>query len=85
MLTQQNNLGNNMKAFIMTVVAVPVVAVLVAPAIIGWSFNLYLLSGCDFASPYKAEVIRTVGVFIPPVGAITGYFYISGCTIPEES
>ncbi len=40
---------------------------------VGWGMNLYKLVKCDFSAPYKAEVIRTVGVFLPPVGAITGY------------
>lgn len=34
--------------------------------------NIYKLTQCDFEAPYKAEVIRVVGI-IPPVGAIFGY------------
>lgn len=38
----------------------------------GWVMNIYKLTQCDFEAPYKAEVIRVVGI-IPPVGAIVGY------------
>ena len=41
--------------------------------LMGWITNLVKVFGCDFASPYKAEVIRTVGIFIPPVGGVAGY------------
>lgn len=38
----------------------------------GYVQNIYKLTQCDFEAPYKAEVIRAVGVF-PPVGAIVGW------------
>lgn len=38
----------------------------------GWVKNLLSLADCDFESPYKAEVVHTVGL-IPIVGAFTGY------------
>ena len=38
----------------------------------GWVKNIIKLSNCDFESPYKAEVIHTIGI-IPPVGMITGW------------
>ena len=41
---------------------------------IGWVLNLYkLIAYNDFASPYKTEVIRTAGVFVPPAGMLTGW------------
>lgn len=39
----------------------------------GWVKSIYKLSDCDFVSPYKAEVIYGIGVFVPPVGMITGW------------
>lgn len=42
----------------------------------GYVMNIVKIFGTDFASPYKAEVIRAVGVFVPPVGAIAGWFTI---------
>lgn len=38
----------------------------------GWGQNLYKLSECDFAAPYKAEVMHGIGI-IPVVGAFTGW------------
>ena len=40
--------------------------------IVGWVMNLYKLIHCDFEQPYKAEIVRTIGL-IPVVGAFTGY------------
>ncbi|MFA7287372.1 MAG: hypothetical protein WC055_00685 [Melioribacteraceae bacterium] len=46
---------------------------------IGWCQNISKLIDCDFESPYKTEVIRTVSL-VPMIGAITGYM-----TIGEEN
>lgn len=40
---------------------------------IGYVRNIIGLTRCDFQAPYKAEVIRAVGVVVPPVGAIVGW------------
>lgn len=40
---------------------------------VGWCMNAYKATQCDFEAPYKCEIVRVVGVFAPPVGAITGY------------
>lgn len=40
---------------------------------IGWCMNAYKITQCDFDAPYKAEAIRAVGIFMPPVGAVVGY------------
>ncbi len=47
--------------------------ILVIACATGWVKNLIKLSDCDFKEPYKAEIIRTVGVFVPPIGVVTGY------------
>jgi hypothetical protein len=39
---------------------------------VGWVKNIIKLSECDFAAPYKAEIVHTVGL-VPPIGAITGW------------
>ena len=39
---------------------------------IGYFSNIYKLIQCDFKTPYKAEVIRVVGL-VPVVGVFTGY------------
>lgn len=43
---------------------------------ISYVTNIVKLAGLDFEPSYKAEVIRTVGVFVPPVGVIVGYMKI---------
>lgn len=42
-------------------------------AFAGWCSNIVKLSNCDFERPYIEEVLRTIGVIIPPIGAIAGY------------
>ena len=43
---------------------------------IGWVTNLVKFAKCNFEPSYKAEVLRCVGVFVPPVGGIMGYITI---------
>ena len=40
---------------------------------IGYGLNIVKLFGCDFEAPYKAEVIRIIGIPVAPVGMIAGY------------
>lgn len=42
-------------------------------ALTAWVFNIYKLAECDFASPYRCEVIHAVGIF-PPAALITVWF-----------
>lgn len=44
--------------------------------VIGWGMNVYKLIHLDFKTPYKAEIMRGIGLF-PVVGAITGWMEIS--------
>ena len=53
--------------------AVELIVIIMLWVAIGWCANLYRLASCDFASPYKAEVIHGVGVFVVPLSAITGF------------
>lgn len=39
----------------------------------GYIHNIYMLCNDDFKAPYKAEIIRGVGIVVPPVGWIAGY------------
>ena len=52
--------------------AILLYAALIFAGAFGWGMNVYKMTQLDFASPYKAEVIRGVGL-IPVVGAIIGY------------
>ena len=37
--------------------------------VVGWAGNIYKLVHLDFEAPYKAEIVRSLGV-LPPVGAV---------------
>lgn len=41
--------------------------------IYGWVLNIYKLVKLDFEPPYKAEVIRIIGVPVGIVGSVIGY------------
>jgi len=43
---------------------------------IGWGLNIYKLVELDFEEPYKAEVIRGIGVAAAPIGCFIGYMDI---------
>lgn len=59
-----------MKAFMI----VPII--LAAVFLCGYISNVVKFVNCDFSSPYKAELIRGVGVLFPPVGMVAGYVEI---------
>lgn len=42
----------------------------------GYVMNIVNIFSLDFKAPYKAEILRISGVFIPPVGMIEGYIKI---------
>ena len=60
-------------AVVSTILIIGTVVVL---AFAGWIGNIVKLTKCDFEAPYKSEVIRSIGIVIPPVGIITGYMDI---------
>ena len=53
-----------------------VLILIVLVASFGYCMNIYKIFGTDFASPYKAEVIRATGILVPPVGMIAGFLTI---------
>lgn len=57
-----------------TIIVVIIIGLLV---VIWYISNIVKLIGCDFSSPYKCEVIRTVWIFIPPVWVVTWYISIN--------
>jgi len=44
----------------------------------GYIANVYKLCQNDFEAPLKPEIIRGIGVFVGPVGVITGYMTLDG-------
>lgn len=44
---------------------------------VGYIGNIVRLAHTDFKPSYKAEILRGVGIVIPPVGIIEGYIKIA--------
>ncbi len=42
--------------------------------LVSYSWNAVKLVSCDFASPYKCEVVHGVGVIAPPLSVVTVWF-----------
>jgi len=49
------------------------VVILSLACFLGYCANIVKLAQCDFESSYKAEIFRSVGVIIPPIGVVLGY------------
>ena len=49
------------------------VLILLFLGIYGWILNIYMLVQLDFEPPYKAEVIRIIGIPVGIVGSVIGY------------
>jgi hypothetical protein len=69
---RESSLGASLVGLFAAIIA----ATLVAAAVCGWCLNVYKLTQCDFEAPYKAEVIRGIGVPFGPVGIFAGYLDI---------
>lgn len=41
---------------------------------VGWVLNIIELAGMSFEPITGLAVLRVIGVFIPPLGAVLGYF-----------
>jgi hypothetical protein len=50
------------------------VVLLVAVGGFGWIWNIVKIAGSDFASITGMLVLRCVGIFIAPLGAVLGFF-----------
>ncbi len=64
-------------------VSAVVITILCLLAIFGYLNNIAKLCKCDFEAPLKAEFIRGTGIFIFPVGIITGFMDIDDA--PKET
>ena len=56
----------------MKYIIIPIALILVSTILFGYYNNIAKLVELDFEKPYKAEILRGVGL-IPPVGMIMGY------------
>jgi hypothetical protein len=65
-----------MKRFLL----VPLVLVLAMAT--AWLTNIVKLTNCDFAAPYKCEVVHGIGI-IPPAAFVTVWFGTDAIPLPE--
>jgi hypothetical protein len=49
------------------------VIILALLLLVSWPVNLVRFIQCDFKTPYKAEIIRGIGIPIVPVGVVAAY------------
>ncbi len=42
-------------------------------SIICWVVNVYKFFVCDFADPWKEEIIRGIGILFPPITWVTAW------------
>jgi len=42
--------------------------------VVGWVMNIVDIVNSDFSSITGMLVVRIIGVFVPPLGAVLGYF-----------
>jgi hypothetical protein len=56
-----------------TVVEVVIVLVLLFGAV-GWVWNIVKLIGMGLDPITGLLIVRAIGIFVPPVGAVVGYF-----------
>lgn len=66
------------------ITCIVVVTLITCLAVTGYVANIVRLCGCDFTDPWKAEIIRGVGVVIAPVGCVLGYIDIQDGPVKEE-
>ena len=64
-----------MKKVIAFIIVVMVCVALVA-SVYGWIANVVYFFECDFEAPYKAEIVRAIGIPIGPVGSVMGFIHI---------
>ncbi len=57
-----------------SVLIVPIIILIIGSfCLVGYVKNIIGFISCDFDLPVKTEIIRGVGVVIPPVGIVCGY------------
>lgn len=61
------------KQLIENLIIIALQLVVILPITGGYIANVYKLFKSDFQAPYKAEILRGVGIVVPPVGIVTGY------------
>lgn len=49
------------------------VGALIVAGLYGWVHNIILLAGMDLHTLNGVMILRIVGIFVPPLGAVMGY------------
>lgn len=49
------------------------ILVLAVAGVIGWIMNIMAIAGSDFSNITGLLILRVVGIFIGPLGAVLGY------------
>ena len=58
----------------LAVVLVLVYLLLIIAGAVGWVLNIIAIAHADFAHIGGMLVLRVVGIFVPPLGAVLGFF-----------
>jgi hypothetical protein len=58
----------------MSVAAAIAWLVVIFAGILGWVLNIVAIVGHDFAAEVGMGIVRVIGVFVPIIGAVLGYF-----------
>jgi hypothetical protein len=48
--------------------------VVIIAGIVGWVLNIVAIVGHDFVNEIGMGIVRVIGVFVPIIGAVLGYF-----------
>ena len=41
--------------------------------VVGWVWNIVKMTGMDFAAETAMFIVRAIGIFVAPLGAVLGY------------
>lgn len=61
-----------MKKLMELMLSLLMISILIIVPLYGYINNVIQFVSCDFKEPYKAEVLRGVGIFMFPVGCVLG-------------
>ena len=55
------------------VLAVLIFIGLFIASLVGWVWNIVKMTGMDFAAETAMFIVRAIGIFVAPLGAVLGY------------
>ena len=66
-------MSKDIKGIVLSIAGIGFCVALVVGLFYGYISNLVYFVKTDFEPSYKEEIVRGVGIFIPPVGVVLGY------------